>query len=108
MVPKQPVYLSYQSRCVEGERSSARREKLPSVFGAGDSGSSSAFLHVHNGLEQTAGLSFFHLSGVEQSCCVGRVFSDAKAFRAGWGSPAAPARGAEQCVLPRLGRWLGL
>lgn len=81
---------------------------MPSVFGAGDSGSSSAFLCVHNGLEQTAGLSFFHLSGVEQSSCVGRAFSDAKAFRAGWGSPGAPARGAEQCVLPRLCRWLGL
>lgn len=31
-----------------------------------------------------------------------------KAFRAGPASPATPAHGAEQCVLPRLCRWLGL
>lgn len=83
---KQPVYCYYQSTCVRGERSSAERGTLPSIFGAGDLGSSSVFLHVRNGLEQTAGPSLLHLSGVEQSSCVRRAFSDVKAFRAGLGS----------------------
>lgn len=58
--------------CKRGKKGAQlREEKLPSIFGAGDLGSSSACLRVHNALEQTAGLPLLLSPRGEQVSCVG-------------------------------------
>ena len=69
--------------------------------------SSSAFPHVHNGLEQTAGPPSLPCSGEQQSS---RCWEGVRWWQSlgSWpGSAAAPAHGAEQCALPWLRRRLG-